>query len=312
MILVTGADGFLGNALIMRLRILGLNVMPLIYGKKVVLTDNCWQADLTCMEHINELKKKDVNPSVLIHLAGYIEIALCPNPINNFMAPIPGIENISRLYESNVGITANLVEYCLAKGVRSFIFASSQAVYGFSSNEILTEDSECNPLEHYAASKLCAENLLEVASKQGLDVTIFRFPGLYSNKRSSGVVHNFCKLALYKKHIKVDVNYPLPFDVIHVDDVVDAYLAALNLNKNNFLKLNISTGQPCSLDLLATSISNLVRDCHVEHASVVQPIIIMDSSKAQKLLNWKPMDREQRLEQLLIGLKNDKSISASC
>lgn len=312
MILVTGADGFLGSVLVARLQMLGLEVVPLVYGKEVIVTDNHWQADLTRIEHINELKKKGRTPRVLIHLAGYIEIALRPNPTNNCMAPIPGFENVSRLYGANVGITANLVAYCLERQVQSFIFASTQAVYGFPSVEILTEDSKCNPLEHYAASKLCAENILEIASQQGLNTVILRFPGLYSANRKSGVVHRFCESALYKKYIKVDINYPLPFDVIHLDDVVDAYVAALNLKKNTFLKLNISTGQPCSLDLLATSISNLVKDCRVEYASVPQPIIVMDSARAQLLLNWKPLSREQRLEKLLIGLKNDKAIDASC
>jgi nucleoside-diphosphate-sugar epimerase len=221
------------------------------------------------------------------------------------LPPIPGQQNITALYAVNVGATANLVNYCLKVGVKHLVFASTQAVYGMP-HDVLTEQSPCTPLEHYAASKLYAEQLLEVTSKQGLQVTIARFPGLYSECRPSGVVYNFCKAALQKKEIIVACNYPLPLDVIHVQDVVQAFIKMIEIKHQYYLRLNIATGQPCTLNLLADSVAALVPGCRVTHSLIAQPMVTMDTSLAKKILNWQAESQAERLQQMLASIKADQ------
>jgi len=165
--------------------------------------------------------------------------------------------------------------------------------------DALTEESCCQPLEHYAASKLCNEILLEVASRQGIKVTILRFPGVYGEERKSGVVYKFCKSALIDKKINVVTEFPLPIDVIHIHDVVEAFIKALHHRGGAFTCLNISTGEPCNLNILAVSIAKLVPGCEVQHGYVFQPIVNMQPSQANILLGWKAMPRKVRLQEML-------------
>lgn len=349
MILVTGATGFLGSMLVKELQALSLDVIPLHFGTDAVIAHNYWQADLTRIDHLEKLALANKIPETVIHLAGYIDIALQPDsttssygsrrsscglvphhergiesalpdePIErlegfvqdmekNLLPPIPNKQDIAFLYAANVGGTANLIDYCLEVGVKHVIFASTQAVYGMPQG-ILTEESTCQPLEHYAASKLCAEQLLEVASKQGLQVTIARFPGLYAQHRSSGVVYNFCKTALQKKEIIVTCNYPLPLDVIHMQDVIDAFIKMTQVKNHQFLRLNIATGQPCSLNLLADNVAKLIPECRVTHTAISQPVVIMDASLAQKILDWQPIPQAERLQQMLNAIKSNQQLN---
>lgn len=306
MIVITGANGFLGSVLIKKLTSsLSHHVVQLIYGQAVQMSTDVWYADLTRFDHLKQLIKHTKAPDIIIHLAGYINIALQQNPQGTMLPPVPGDEHIAQLYAVNVGATAHLLEYCRAKNVKKLIFASSQTVYGMPSG-ILTEDSLCKPLEHYAASKLCAERMLELARKQGLDVTIARFPGLYSEQRTSGIVYQFCKSALYEKKIVVTCNFPLPLDVIHVDDAADALVKMIDSNCQDYVRFNIATGYPCSLDILADRIAALVLECRVEHSIVTQPVVTMNSTLAQNILGWHPQPPEYRLKNMLESISYER------
>src|SRR5690606_5373906 len=52
-------------------------------------------------------------------------------------------------------------------GVRRFVFVSSIGVSGSSATDRLTEDSPCSPADHYAQTKLEAEQLLRGMRRSG-------------------------------------------------------------------------------------------------------------------------------------------------
>lgn len=309
MILVTGSGGFLGRHLVEHFKSIGLNVVPLYHGSEVKILHNRWEADLSRIEHIQKLREVAQIPHTIIHLAGHIDISLKTNPASPLMPPIPGKEDIPELYLTNVLATANILDYCLHKGVKRIIYASSQAVYGIPTDEILTEESACMPLEHYAVSKLCGEYLLKTGARQGFAVVILRFPGLYGEDRVEGVVYRFCMSALQNGEINVDTDIPLPLDVIHIDDVINAFEKALHYIGDNWICLNIATGEPCNLNLLADSITELIPGCKVEHAAIPQPVVCMDSTKAYALLGWRAMPRRERLSYMVNRLQSNLTAS---
>lgn len=303
MILITGAGGFLGNHLIKRLVSAGFDVVPLYRCSQVKIRDNRWEADLSNPKHIAQLQNVRLVPHTVVHLAGHIDISLKPNPLSPMMPPLPGKEDIYALYNENVLTTANVLAYCLYSGVKHIIHASTQAVYGMPSDERLTEDSVCRPIEHYAASKICSESVLKVGAQQGMSVSVLRFPGLYDENRREGTVYRFCMSALQKWRIHVKADIPLPIDVIHVEDVVDAFEKTIYFNGKDWTCLNISTGEPCNLNILADSIAELVPGCEVEHAVITQPVICMDSTNAYSILGWKAIPRRKRLSLMIDSLK---------
>lgn len=308
--MLTGAGGFLGTHLVEHLVSLGLGVIPVFRSAVCRVHRDRWEADITRLDHMLQLREAEVIPDTVIHLAGHIEIALEPDPVSASMPPVPGKENIYELYNSNIMTTANILDYCLYKGVRHIIYASSQTVYGMPSGEKITEESLCVPLDHYASSKLCSEHLLKVGTRQGVSVTALRFPGLYGEKRLSGIVYNFCRSALAKKEIQVDATIPLPIDVIHIDDVVSAIEKAAGFHGNGWTCLNVATGEPCNLNLLADSVAALVPGCKLKYSVMPQPVVCMDSSKANAVLGWTALTRRERLAAMIDFLSRNGVMDA--
>ena len=304
MILVTGAGGFIGKRLCTHLRAAEFDVIPLYHAEKAEFHDDWWALDLTRTDHLALLKANTSAPDTVIHLAGCVSIALQASPGDPASAPLPGKEDVARIYRVNVGATANVLDYCLHIGVRHLIFASSQAIYGMPQTEILTEDSPCVPIEHYAASKLCCEFLLQIGAHQGLSVTVLRFPGVFDEGRKSGIVYSYCQMAISSKRIRVTNDFPLPFDVIHLDDVVDGLGRSVRYRGQHWTCLNLAYGEPCNVNLLADAVAELVPGCQVEHSKVPQPVVQMDVRRAIAALGWRAQSRRKRLASMLETVRN--------
>lgn len=286
MILITGATGYVGRRLILYLLESGFSVLSL--GR-----------DLSVLDKIKV-------PEIVIHLAGKIQIVLKRNPLNSMLPPIPGEEDIVGLYDSNFFFTAKILDYCIKNKVKHLIFASSQAVYGMPEKMTVTEDSECKPLEHYGMSKLCAEHLLQLGPNEGINITILRFPGIYGGDKTNGTVYQFCHSAVTEKKIEVNIDYPLPFDVINIEDVIKAIEKSILLYPKTpkVRYFNISTGEFCNLRILAEEISELIPGCEVISSLVPQPVMRIDSSRAEVLLDWKSISRRERLFDLCLNIQN--------
>jgi UDP-glucose 4-epimerase len=287
MILVTGATGYIGRHLIPKLLESGFSVFPL--GR-----------DLSVLDKIER-------PEIVIHLAGKINISLKQNPEGANLPPVIDNEDFWSLYESNVNLTGKILEYCSKNlKIKHLIFASTQAVYGMPEAETITEESVCHPLEYYGLTKLFAENLLKIGELEGLPVSILRIPGIYGGDKKKGAVYSFCKSAIEDGLININIDYPLPFDCIHIDDVTDAITKCASYYPQNGKTrfFNIATGELCSLDLLAHLISDIVSDCQIISSGVLQPTIRMQSQKAVMHFGWKAIERKERLSQLCRDIRN--------
>ena len=60
-------------------------------------------------------------------------------------------------YANNTARSRDLIEACVAGGVKQFIFSSTAAVYGASGEPMLDEDAEKSPASPYGRSKLATE-----------------------------------------------------------------------------------------------------------------------------------------------------------
>ncbi len=308
-VLVTGADGVLGRLLVSRLRQQGDRVTTVALGPELALGETELSLDLSRPDHLEALAGSGFRCDTVIHLAGRIDIQLATGATPD-APPVPRTALVPALYQQNVLATANVANFCLQSGVRHLVFASSQSVYGMPVERPLSEQSPCRPLEHYAASKLCAEQLLEVASRQGLAVTVLRCAGVFAEHRRQGVVRTFVRQALADHRIEVNAAYPLPLDVIHVDDVTSAFILAASVPAVGFRCLNVSTGEPCSLDLLADAVAALVPGCVVAHLGVPQPVVQLDNSAARLSLGWQPAPLPQRLHAMIAAVRDEAAAHA--
>jgi UDP-glucose 4-epimerase len=111
--------------------------------------------------------------------------------------------------EVNVNGTLNLARQAAQAGVRRFVFVSSIKVNGESSlpGQPFTADDVPSPLDHYAVSKLEAEQgLRDIETQMGIEVVIVRPPLVYG----PGVKANFAAMMRW-----VSLGIPLPLGAIH-------------------------------------------------------------------------------------------------
>ena len=303
MIVVTGATGFVGQAVRKCLNEAGHKVLALMHGESFQSGHGEVSLDLNDPRHYESLGNYCKAADTLIHLAGLIPVTLAPG-IDGDHRPRAAAQDFSRVYQSNVVMTARLLEFALSVGIRHVVFASSQAVYGLPSTTVVTEDTPPAPLEHYAASKVACETTLALwARGHGRKVTILRFPGVWGEGRDNGVVRALCRQAIGDGQLRVGAEYPLPFDVIHREDVAAAFEAALGRPGENCRTYNVATGEPCSLTRLAQDVAELVPNCRVETFGVPQPDIALNSTRAAAELGWRARPRRERLAEYIEHLR---------
>jgi nucleoside-diphosphate-sugar epimerase len=141
----------------------------------------------------------------------------------------PSVElNPYASWEVNVLATMRLVDRAARQGVRQFVFPSSGAVYGVRSEPRVTEDLDLLPISDYNKTKMVAERVILSYSDQ-LVTTIFRpatVCGWSPRMRLDLTVNLLTMQALTKRQMTVLGGAQVRPN-IHIDDLVDLYLFAL-------------------------------------------------------------------------------------
>ena len=164
-ILITGANGFVGGALLSELQNSGQFEVFGIVGRKnpafkLSPAQKIFQADISEYETFRETENLK-NIDILIHCAG--------------LAHQFGRIEREDFRKVNVRGTENVCRLAQKIGVRHFVSISSVAVYGDYGNQLIDETFECRPLGFYAESKLESERLaIEFCEKNNLRLTILR------------------------------------------------------------------------------------------------------------------------------------------
>ena len=221
-ILVTGNLGYIGTVLVPLLQSQRHEVVGLDSGHfrdclLLPVRDDFRQIT----KDIRDVTKEDLAKiEAVIHLGG-----LCNDPIGELA---PGLTE-----EINLGGTMKLATLAKDAGVRRFIYASSQSMYGLSdTDDELDEDlSNKNPITSYARTKWDAElQLMEMQSSAFL-VCAFRPStvfGVSPRLRCDIVFNNLvaCAYTTNKVEIKSDGTPWRP--VVHIQDACAAFMAGLN------------------------------------------------------------------------------------
>ena len=211
MILVTGANGFVGNAVVLAL---GEGEARGAVRSSLSSCGNCVVGDID--SRTNWLAALD-GITTVVHTAARVHIMddRSDNPLSEYR-------------RVNVDGTLNLARQAESKGVHRFIFLSSIKVNGeFSEGGVFTADDVPRPMDSYAVSKMEAEiGLREIARKGGMEVVIIRPPLVYG----PGVKANFLTMMRW-----LQKGVPLPFGAIHnrrslvgLDNLVDLIVACTN------------------------------------------------------------------------------------
>ena len=230
----------------------------------------------------------------------------------------------------NLNGTVNLLHAAGTAGVRHFVFSSSAAVYGEPQYLPLDENHPTEPANFYGQTKLQIEMLLSWFSR----LRNMRYAGLrYFNAAGydpDGEVrglekepNNLLPLVLetllgWRENLEV---YGTDYDTedgscirdyIHVSDLADAHLRALNFleEHDEDLVLNLGTSKGISvLEILdaARKVSGMDLPVILSDRRPGDPAVVLASAeKAERLLEWSPAfsDVETILKTMLAAYRS--------
>ena len=314
-ILLTGATGFIGQALVLELLQQGFFLTIVLRKKSNLFADN-----------INQIIVGDLNNDIdwssilnkidcIIHLAGKAHVI--------DQTKVSALDEFRKI---NTELTLNLAKQAVAAGVERFIFLSSIGVNGNQNNQPFLEIDTPNPQESYAISKYEAEQgLLKLAQNSSLEMVIIRPPLVYGNNAPG----NFGRLIQW---VSPKFILPLPLGAVNnarslvaIDNLVsfiitctlhskaanEIFLISDNdsLSTTQLLKKIAKAFNKKAL-LLPVPVSWMIFMAKIlgREADAVRLFssLVVDSSKARKLLNWSPVVTMN--EQLNDIKKNEKSI----
>ena len=296
-ILVTGANGFVGRALVTSLIQKDVNVIACVRHNDMDLCKGVKQVIHT-VDSGTDWKGDLVNIDVVIHLAARVHVM---NDIE--------INPLASFREINTDGTLNLARQSSNAGVKRFIFISSIKVNGevTSLDKLFEPDDTFIPVDPYGISKYEAEKgLLKLAKETGMDVVIIRPPLVYG----PGVKANFSSMMKW-----VNKGVPLPLGAIHnqrsfvaLDNLVSFIIHCINHPKAANEVFLVSDGEDISTTKLLVKVAKAfgkksrLFPVPVRCMALIAKLIgkkdvvgrlfgslRVDSSKARSLLGWRPV-----------------------
>jgi UDP-glucose 4-epimerase len=252
-ILITGGAGFIGSHLARELlkRKYSVTVLDnLCSGKianlKEINKESAFEFIQGDIRDENQLKSAFEGVDAVVHLAALIDIAA-------------SVTDPASTNDVNVTGTLNVLQEAARRKVRRFVFASSTAVYGDSKTLPINENLNVNPISPYAASKVAGEAYCKAfAGSYGLSTVVLRFFNVYGprseNSPYSGVITKFLKQANKGDTINIYGDGEQTRDFIHVKDIVEALISALEAHEADGETFNVCTGIPTSINDLATAV----------------------------------------------------------
>ena len=246
--LVTGGAGFIGSHLVRRL---------VAEGAQVRVVDNLSTGRLArlvdlqdSIEFMNgDLAEYSVSEKAVEGVAGVFHQAAVPSVQRSINDPVG-------TNRANVTATVNLLESCRKAKVRRFVYAASSSAYG--DTEVLpkTEVMDPNPLSPYALQKLIGECYCKLYyDLYGLETVSLRYfnvfgPSQDPHSEYAAVIPKFISALMATQPITVYGDGEQSRDFTHVENVIEANLAAMQADDAPGKVFNIACGERISLNNL--------------------------------------------------------------
>lgn len=301
-VLVTGGAGYIGSHVVRQLGERGEKVIVLdnlstgfkesvLYGELIV-------GDTGDKELVSKILA-DNDIDAIIHFAAHTVV---PESVSN---PL-------KYYGNNTACTRSLLECAQNAGIEHFIFSSTAAVYGMPDDGLASEDTPLSPINPYGMSKLMSEYMLrDLSAATDLDYVVLRYFNVagcdpegrigQSTEKATLLTKVACEAAVGTRQ-QVAI-YGTDYDTadgtgvrdyIHVEDLADAHLKALDYLRNDgeSVTLNCGYGEGYSVRELLQA----VMEANGEQFKVVEeprragdpPSLVAQADKIRKILGWEP------------------------
>jgi UDP-glucose 4-epimerase len=287
-ILITGANGYIGNCLYHYL--IKKNYQIIGLDKQVNLNKKIYKCNLLNIKKIDKILSKE-KPNIIIHFAAQ---SLADKTINK-----------KKYYDNNVKTTKNLLMLMKKHNIKKLIFSSTAAIYKQNSFPV-KENAIIKPLSNYAKTKLICEK--NIKKNKIINSIILRFfnvcaaldkpsIGLLKN-RITNLIPTVVYKALFNKKIYIygnDYNTPdgtCIRDYIHIKDICTSIeKSIIFLNKKNKSEIfNIGNKVGISNQSVVNNVKEIIKKKinlkYVKKRKHDIPKSICNSDKARKQLLW--------------------------
>ena len=310
-ILVTGGTGFIGSHTVVELLNEGYEVVIVdsLVNSKIVVLDRIqtitnkrpifYRFDLREEDKLKEVFQKH-NIDVVIHFAGFKAVGeSCTKPM--------------KYYRNNLDSTITLIETMEKFNCKRIVFSSSATVYSSENSIPYREDYKIGASNPYGQTKIMIEQMLKdvFASDPQWSIALLRYFNPIGAHKSgllgenpSGIPNNLFP------YIQKVATGELPFlsvfgndyetvdgtgvrDYVHVEDLAQGHIAALNFLKDKHCieEINLGTGKGTSVLQLVDAFKKMsgkdIPLVFTDRRAGDLPIYYADTSKASLILNWK-------------------------
>lgn len=301
-VLVTGGAGYIGSHVCKALAkadYLPITYDNLVNGHRESVRWGPFEhgdiLDRTGLDRVFSLHK----PEAVIHLAAFAYVG-------------ESVADPGKYYRDNVAGSLTLLEAMRDHGTPSLVYSSSCAVYGEPAENPITETAPCQPVNPYGMSKFVTERMIgDFAAATGLKWIALRYFNAAGADPDgeTGEDHD-PETRIIPLAIAASLGQSTPFDVlgtdyethdgscirdyIHVSDLADAHVAALQALERGLKpqSINIGTGNGVSVLEVVASVGRCTgQTVPVQMAprrNGDPAILVADASKARDLLGWMP------------------------
>jgi nucleoside-diphosphate-sugar epimerase len=288
--LVTGGAGFIGSHL----------VEELVHrGERVRVVDNLSTgkrhniAHLTSVEFVEgDLSDADVARRAATGVDYVLHQAAIPSVPRSVQDPITS-------NRANINATLNVLVAARDAGVKRLVYAGSSSAYGDTPTLPKVETMATAPLSPYALQKLVGEQYGQMFTRlYGLETVTIRYFNVFGPRQDpsspySGVISLFISALCDGRRPTIYGDGEHTRDFTYVANVVDGVLRACTAPAASGEVINVATGGCISLNMLFTTIRNLV-DAKVDPIyDAPRPGDVKDSqadiSKARRILGYEPI-----------------------
>jgi UDP-glucose 4-epimerase len=256
--LVTGGAGFIGSSLARALVERGDTVRVIdnfSTGKRTNLADFAARIDLIEGDIRNDrlLARAMEGVEVVFHEAA---IASVPQSMAE------PLEN----YDVNAIGTLRVLESARRLRVRRVVYAASSAAYGEDPVLPKVETMAPAPISPYGASKLAGEVAMQVyARAYGLETVCLRYFNVFGPRQDprseyAAVIPKFITAVLAGQQPRIFGDGSQSRDFCHIDNVIEANLAAASASAVSGGVFNIGCGQAIDLNKVVALIGDIVAD----------------------------------------------------
>ena len=283
-IIITGGAGFIGSNLAERL---------LLEHYQIEIIDDFSTGKIENIPSGVRYIKKNINSIGICNLRQWdivVHLAAIPRVAKSIEEPL-------KTNRANIDGTLNMLELSRRAGIKQFIYASSSSVYGMPVSLPMREDMPCKPKSPYGLQKFAAEEYCRLYWEiHKFSTVALRFFNVYGKRMDmdsdySTVIGKFIVQKKKGKPFTIYGDGTQTRDFTNVEDAVRAIMLCIGNQQVSGEVINIGAGRNISVNQIAELIDrNWYKEFIVPNPRPNEPHdTLADISKAEKLLDWKPV-----------------------